>query len=384
MIRVLKIYLSNYLKKIKISNVLKSKHNKIALLSYITIPFYKNSFSHTNYFEAHSWAKALDSLGYRVDVINYDFPSKKLDTTQYDLICGFGDVFQKHFETVNSRAKTIHYGTGMHVSHQNNASLSRVRDVHTKKGVWLGGSARFVEKTWTHQTALVDGIIALGSDVCAESYRKYYDGKVLSSPLLFYQVQDVDKIMKERGRNSNTHFLWFGGAGLVHKGLDLLLDYFYENPSLTLHICGPIESEPLFVQAYKKELLETKNIIMHGFVDIRGQVFEEIIKRCAFVVFPSCSEGGAASVLNAVGNGGLIPIITKQTSMCTGCEICIKSLDMDGISRAIEEALALSDDEITNLQHRNYNYVKSNNSQENYYSLLRDNIKEILNNENTV
>jgi glycosyltransferase involved in cell wall biosynthesis len=100
--------------------------------------------------------------------------------------------------------------------------------------------------------------------------------------------------MKERGWNSNTHFLWFGGAGLVHKGLDLLLDYFYENPSLTLHICGPIESEPLFAQAYKKELYETENIIMHGFVDIRGQVFEEIIKRCAFVVFPSCSEGQAA------------------------------------------------------------------------------------------
>jgi glycosyltransferase involved in cell wall biosynthesis len=384
MIKILRKYISSYLNTIKISNVFKSEHNKTALLSYITMPFYKNSFSHTNYFEAQSWAKALDSLGYQVDVIHYDFSPKKLDTTQYDLICGFGDVFQKHFETVNSSAKTIHYGTGMHVCHQNNASLSRVRDVHTKKGVWLGGSARFVEKTWTHQTALVDGIIALGSDVCADSYRKYYAGKVFASPLLFYQVQDVDKIMKERGRNSNTHFLWFGGSGLIHKGLDLLLDYFYKNPNLTLHICGPIESEPLFIQAYKKELFQTKNIIMHGFVDIRGQVFEEIIKKCAFVVFPSCSEGGAASVLNAVANGGLIPIITKQTAVFTGYEIWIRSLDMEGVSRAIKEALTLSDDEITSLQYKNYNYVKSNNSQENYYSLLRCNIKQILNNENTI
>jgi hypothetical protein len=184
MIRILKIYISNYLKKIKISNVFKSKHNKIALLSYITIPFYKNSFSHTNYFEAHSWVKALDSLGYQVDVINYDFPSKKLDTTQYDLICGFGDVFQKHFETVNSRAKTIHYGTGMHVSHQNNASLSRVSDVHTKKGVWLGGSARFVEKlglikqSWLMELSLWEAMLVriATENIMMERYflRHYY------------------------------------------------------------------------------------------------------------------------------------------------------------------------------------------------------------------
>ena len=95
-------------------------------------------------------------------------------------------------------------------------------------------------------------------------------------------------------------------------------------------------------------------------------------------------RGGAASVLNAVANGGLIPIITKQTAVFTGYEIWIRSLDMEGVSRAIKEALTLSDDEITSLQYKNYNYVKSNNSQENYYSLLRCNIKQILNNENTI
>jgi hypothetical protein len=62
----------------------------------------------------------------------------------------------------------------MHVCFQNQTTLQRIKEVHLKKKVWLGKSARFVEKTWAHQTALVDGIATLVNDVCAGSYKKHY------------------------------------------------------------------------------------------------------------------------------------------------------------------------------------------------------------------
>ena len=374
----LKDTIIKYINK-QIYNYFKTDYKKKALLSYIVHPFKKDSMNHTNYYEATTWANILNELGYKVDIIHFDNCPTSLKLEEYDLICGFGDIFQKYFEcTKGGRATTIYYATGMYVCHQNLATLKRVKDVYHKKGVWLGKSARFVEKTWTHQTTLVDGIIALGNAVCANSYKKYYDGVVLETPAPFYKVQNVEKIIINRERSANKHFLWFGSSGLVHKGLDLLLDYFSINKDITLHICGPVKNEPLFANIYRKELYETSNIITHDFVDIKSKKFADILTKCSFVIFPSCSEGGAASVLTAIGNGALIPIITKETTISTGFEIWIESLDFNGLDQAIKRATELSNEDIVRLQENNYKYVNSVHSQKNYYIELKKNIISII------
>ena len=365
-----------YITNKPIINYFKKSYKKKALLSYITHPFKKNSMHHTNYYEAQTWAKILDEIGYQVDIVQYDY-AKKLNISKYDLICGFGDVFQYYFES-EGNAKTIFYGTGMHVCHQNYASLKRVKDVYRKQGVWLTKSARLVEKTWTHQTSLVDGIIALGNDVCADSYRKYYDGLVYSLPAPFYKTQDGNSILKNRKSDSNKNFLWFGSSGLIHKGLDLLLDYFSNNEELTLHICGAIANEKDFVEVYKKELFNTTNIIYHGFVDIESEKFTDILISCSFVIFPSCSEGGAPSVLTAIGNGGLIPIITKETTISTGNEIFIETLDYNGIENAVKKAIKIDKDELKKLEKKNLGFVLNYHSKDNYKHNLKLLISNIL------
>lgn len=383
--KILKKYIPPFLKKILlnyinnkiIKNYFQTEYKKLALLSYIIIPFKKDSFSHTNYYEAQTWAKVLYELGYNVDIINYD-NTRNIDLSKYDLICGFGDVFQRYFEGKDYKAKTIYYGTGMHVCHQNNASLSRLKDVYKKRGVWLGKSARFVEKTWTHQTTLVDGIIALGNEVCAYSYRKYYDGLVYSLPAPFYQTQNGEQIIKKRDISSMKQFLWFGSLGLIHKGLDLCLEYFSQNKDMVLHICGPIENEKDFSNVYKKELFATSNIQTYGFVDIKSKEFETILSKCSFVIFPSCSEGGCPSVLTAIGNGGLIPIITKETTIKTGYQIWIDSFDYEGIDKTIKQSQKLSFKEIKEKQYKNLNFVRKNHTQEIYYKKLKEYIRGIL------
>lgn len=361
-----------------IKNVNQTNYCKHALLSYITVPFKRESFVHTNYFEAKSWAKILSELGYNVDVINYE-NNNNLDLSKYDIICGFGNVFQKYFEgSYDKKIKTIYYGTGMHVCHQNQATLQRLKSVYNLKGTWLGKSARFVEKTWTHQTSLVDGIIALGNDKCADSFKKHYDGIVFSVPAPFYNIHNAEELINQRSADANKNFLWFGSSGLIHKGLDLLLDYFSNHPDLTLHVCGPIENEMDFVKVYRKELFETKNIITYGFLDIKSETFVNILKKCSFVIFPSCSEGGSPSVLTVVGNGGLIPIISHETTVSTASEIWIEDLTYEGIDQSIKTVLSLNELTIKKMQIDNYEYVKQHNSTSNYYNQLKSAITSLV------
>lgn len=360
-----------------INNVFKKNYNKKVLLSYITMPFKKQSLAHTNYFEAKSIASIFDELGYIVDVVEYT-KEKFINLDDYDVIIGFGDVFKSYFENYNKSVITIYYGAGMHVCHQNTATLNRLKDVYVKKKVWLTASARYVEKTWSHQTTLVDGIIALGNKTCATTYANHYTGKIFAVPAPCYVTQDALNILNSRSLKANKSFLWFGSVGLVHKGLDLLLDYFSKNSNLQLHICGAIDSEKDFVTAYKKELYGNSNIHVHGFIDIKSIKFRNILAECNFTIFPSCSEGGCPSVAIAVMNGALIPIVSKETSFSTGSEIVIETLDAKGISAAIDKALGLSQKELVDLQLKNYNYVKLNNSQSNYYHKLKESIENII------
>jgi len=359
-----------------IINHFNTKHNKRALLSYILLPFSKNSLSHTNFFEARSWAKALSELGYVVDIIDHR-NQNPIDVSNYSLICGFGNVFQRVFEQdKSSKIRTITYGTGMHVFHQNLASLNRVKDVYRKKEIWLGKSSRVIENTWTHNTTLVDGIISLGNEITADSYRKYYNGLVLALPAPFYKTQNAENIIRQRKTKSLKHYLWFGSSGLIHKGLDLCLDFFVNNKDTFLHICGPTEEE--FMKAYHVELFESPNIKFYGFVDIKTKNFEDLLKTCSFCVFPSCSEGGAPALLTVIGNGGLIPIITKETGVETGHQIWIDGFDYKSIEAAINSSKELSFKEVQDLQYKNYYYVENNHSQEQYFKLLKNSIKEIL------
>lgn len=372
--KIYSIYINRFIK-----NFFESDYNKKVLISYITKPFRNENKGHTNNFEVISAAKIFHELGYQVDVMYYEGTPPKLGG--YDVIYGFGDVFQEYFESGLSGIKTIYYGAGMHVAHQNTATLNRIKDVYNKRHVWLAKSSRFVEKNWSHQTCLVDSIIALGDDSCKSTYEKYYDGIVYSLPAPFYKTLNAVDILKNRSTDAHKSFLWFGSSGLIHKGLDLCLDYFSTRPDLTLHICGDIFSEPDFVKVFDEELFSLSNIIVHGFVGVDSKEFKEILSSCSFVISPSCSEGGSPSVLTAIGNGALIPIITHESSVSTGNEIFIDSFDFSGIEKAVLQAELYSEYEIHELMTENLKVVMDNNSQDVYYSNLNKIISRIINHE---
>lgn len=354
------------------------KHN--ALVSYITDPFINEiNLRHTNTFESMEIGKALNEAGFNVDITDYDY-SGRIDYSKYDLIIGFGEPLINSFYKRNKKIITVYYGTGMHVHTQNVNTLNRVKEVFEKKGVWLPGSGRIVEKSWSIQTTLVDAMILLGNDEVTKTYSPNFQGRTYNIPASFFNVTNPNKIIVDKDFNkAKDHFLWFGSSGLIHKGLDLLLDVFSKRENIHLHICGPLEGEPEFIQTYYTELFRKQNIHYHGFVSMNSEIFKELLKKCAFVVLPSCSEGGGASVLNVCGNGGLLPLLSREASIDTDdFGFVFEKINNESILAIIDRVLLLQENEIKTLSLKCLDVISKKHSQTNYTKELRKCLTEII------
>jgi hypothetical protein len=366
-----------------IKNYFKTNFKENVLISYITYPF-KNGINlrHTNTAEALEIAKVFHELGYKVDILNYEYEGN-LNYDKYSIIFGFGEPLINSFYRRNHKILTIYYGTGMHVIHQNHATLKRIEEVYKKKGKWLLESGRIIDKAWSAQTSLVDDIITLGNDEVINSYQKYFSRKIYNVPVSYYKIFDHEEIIKNKNfGDAKNHFLWFGSSGLIHKGLDLLLEVFKELPNLNLHICGPIDNEPKFKNCYHEELYNYNNIYTYGYLDINSETFKDIIKQCAFVIFPSCSEGEPSSVINVMVYG-LIPIVTNTAGIrINDFGIEIKELTSESIKESMIKAVNLSEDEIEKRSMKCANDTINNHSIEKYSHELKKVLIEILREKN--
>ena len=362
-----------------IINYFRSSYKQNALVSYISDPFRnKINLSHTNTFESMEIGKSLNHAGFNVDIVDYEYEGK-IDYSKYDLIIGFGEPLINSFYKRSKKIITIYYGTGMHLHTQNINTLNRVKEVFDKRGVWLPGSGRIVDKSWSIQTTLVDAMILLGNDEVTKTYFPYFKGRIYNIPASFYNVVNFDEIISNKDFNkAKKHFLWFGSSGMIHKGLDLLIELFSKREDIHLHICGPLKREPEFEQSYRDELFKT-NIHNHGFVSLVSKQFKELLQECAFIIFPSCSEGGGASVLNVCGNGGLIPLLSKEASIYTDdFGFIFDKINIESIQSTIDKVLLISENELRDMSRKCYDVISKKHNQSNYGKELRKCLKEIV------
>jgi hypothetical protein len=377
---VRKLIIKDLLKS-PVINYFGDNFSKNVLISYITKPFKRGiDLAHTNSVEVLEIAKIFRSLGFNVDVADHDYEGF-LDYDKYDMIFGFGEPLVNSFSFKNKKNPVrIYYGTGMHVSVQNNNTLKRIEEVYRRKGVWLLESGRIVEKVWSQQTNIVDAMILLGNDIVMESYRKHFYKDIYLLPASFYKIYDYNDIIEKKNyKEARNNFLWFGNRGLIHKGLDLLLDLFKTLPGIHLHVCGPLDDEYNFKQIYNTELYNTPNIHPYGFVKINSKLFKELILKCGFILHPSCSEGGSAAVLNVSGNGGLVPILSNEAGLnVRDFGFIIESLKLEGIKNSIEEARKLSDEELRRRSVSCAKYIEENNSLNNFTENIKNHLQTII------
>jgi glycosyltransferase involved in cell wall biosynthesis len=175
------------------------------------------------------------------------------------------------------------------------------------------------------------------------------------------------------------NYLWLGSTGMVHKGLDLVLEAFSQLPDYNLIVCGPVDKEKDFENAYFKELYRSSNIKTLGFVDLDSKDFLDTIQNTVGLIYPSCSEGQAGSVISCM-HAGLIPIISYESGVDTGDYGCTLSENtVDAIIEAVIFLSQKSTEELRNMSHNSRSYAREYHTREMFSKDYEDFVKKILN-----
>jgi glycosyltransferase involved in cell wall biosynthesis len=281
------------------------------LLSYLTEPFLPGFRSavrtHTHYWEVARIAETFLELGYGVDVIrwnNQEFVPRR----RYDVLVDARMNLERLAPLLGPEClKIMHCDTAHWLFHMS-AQYRRLVALRERRGVSL-----LPEKTVAPNRGIehADCATILGNAFTLGTYG--YAAKPMHpiplSALTEYPWQDAKDFDACRHR-----FLWFGSGGLVHKGLDLVLEAFAGTPEYHLTVCGPISAEPEFVKVYERELYHTPNIRTLGWLDATGPEFTRLARETLGLVYPSCSEGSSGAVVTCL-HAGLLPIVSYESGV---------------------------------------------------------------------
>lgn len=287
--------------------------SKRLLLVYLPQALYEQQpelILHANVSTVRMIAEALAARGYIIDAIDWSDPQPQIGE-DYDLVFCLSVANASIIERVAQIAPTIYFVTEQYLPYQRAAFNARVWRLFWRRRVHL-------TKQYPHERSAAfpnaKALILKGNARVVETVQDLgipiYVSDNFALPL---QIPDLSR--KAFG-DARRNFLWLGSSSLLHKGLDLVLEAFAKMPEFHLWICGPVEveAERAFVQAYHRELFQTPNIHAQGWTNVVGDGFAELASRCAFLIYPSCSEAQAGSVLNCMTQG-IVPIITVDTGI---------------------------------------------------------------------
>ena len=255
--------------------------------------------AHQNAAQQRTLARVLGEMGYVVDVVDYFETRRRLLRRKYDLVV---DLYPRRDPLYDRRlrpdARRIAYLTGSDVEFSNRAERQRLADLERRRGIVLP-PRRQADPIPRDVLAEFDAWLYFGNARTLSTfaprpgqraYRLFNNG--------LDEVVPTDPTLRNPRR-----FLFLGGYGQVHKGLDLLLETFAAAPDLHLTVCSQYEREPDFVRAFRHELYGVQSVKAAGFVDVRSPRFRELQSTCGHLILPSCSEGEATNVTVALSFG---------------------------------------------------------------------------------
>ena len=320
---------------------------------------------HTNAFEVMTMAESYLELGFRVEVCNYYDTNYKLPSDCIVAIDIHSNLERWHGESKKTPYYILH-ATGAHWLELNNDELERLEGVRDRKGVALKPRRQAAVSC---SVEYAREVVVLGNDFTIRSWR--FAGK----PIIRIPISSAYEFPWTENRNflnAKKKFLWVGSYGMILKGLDLVLDAFSGMPELELTVCGRPEKEDDFFQLYKKELTETPNINFHGWMDMGSPEFMEIARTHAAVIYPSCSEGGAGSVIHCM-HAGMIPACTDGASIdLEDFGELIKSGTVEAVQVACRKIASLSDEEVESRARASYEHARLHHTREKFRENYRN------------
>ena len=292
------------------------------LLSYILDPLLAaqsgqegTSHDHTHFWETLTIARTWQQLGFEVHGIswtNHQFTPKE----RYDLVIDVRLNLERLaplLAPLQAQGATpprllLHTDTAHWTTH-NPAQEARHVRLTNRRGTVLERHRLLPEN---RAAEVADHISYLGNDAFTGASYNFAETPMTRIPVsvpFTYPWPETKDFEAARHR-----FLWFGSGGLVHKGLDLVLEAFAEMPELHLTVCGPVRKERDFESLYQRELYGLPNIETLGWIDTSSPEFLRVANSCGALIYPSCSEGGGSSAITCM-HAGLVPILTRETSV---------------------------------------------------------------------
>ena len=352
-------------------------HKKRALLSYLPKPIIDNmagkkTVRFSNSGIVLSWARVLNELGYVVDVVDWEDKTFRPGSA-YDLVVFHGAKnFQNIYPVLAGSPRIIHFLSGSYWKFNNKAEDRRIADFEKRHGVKMPRD-RYIFANEDPVNEAADGLVVLGDPSMRDTYPSKYP-KVITINNASYPDKHHRHIERDY-RQARKHFLFFAGSGNIHKGLDLLIDCFKDTEDLHLWIVTVLEQK--FLDVYVKELV-LPNIHLIGQVEMRDKQFYDAMDRCAYAILPSCSEGQAGSVVEAM-NQGLIPIVSKETRLdAHKYGVVLANTRIPTIRKMILEMSRLSPSTIYRMASRMRQIVEKHHTPKSFRKELRKAIIEIL------
>lgn len=295
------------------------KTRKKVLISFVLRPLYKIHFIGRirYYFSINGLTlyliRAFNELGYDCHVIHAADTGFKVEDN-YQVVV-YGDV--ANFETIHSQVSKscaqIAFQTGAYWRVHNTKEEERFLELKTRKG------ADLPYDRWAKNGDRVDGmlknvsaILALGDYFTRASFKDFSNLYPIESAFLEDPNFDERKILNKDFERAKNNFIYFGGGGEVHKGLDLLIEVFAKLSHLHLYLCNNFSEA--FFRIYERELAASPNIHLVGYLPQRSKGFYELINKCAFNIHLSCSEGSPGGVVELL-QYGVIPVVSYESNI---------------------------------------------------------------------
>lgn len=344
------------------------------LISYTTLPFVfpETIDGHSNRWECKQMAETFTEFGFNVDVVdaaNKSFIPRK----KYDYCIDITNNLAQFKLFLNSSCIKIFHITATHWLFQNTAEYKRLLNIKERRGVVLTPK-RIVEPSYNIEYA--DVVTILGNDFTVSTYQ-YAGKKICRIPISTTHTfpspenKDFEKIKK--------NFVWIGGSGMAHKGLDLVLEAFSDLPDFNLSILGKLD--PDFGEAYKKELFNAPNIKYTGWLNPGSNEFKNTINNSLGLIYPSSSEGQAGSVILSM-HAGLIPIISYESGVnVENFGIILKENSIEEIKKQARFIVSLSKEELKERAINAWKYANKNHTRENFSKKYKEFVTKLLNKE---
>lgn len=366
-----------------VKDVFRTKRERKALLCYLPEAFKGSSLPkhHSNFTECHAAAEAFNRLGFSVDCASRN--KGRIDYSRYDVVFGINCPAYAASFTADSEAAPLHifYSVGAHTFYNFRVTARRNRDFFERHNSWLLSSCHYVPGNGMnyYMSQLSDAVISLGDNFLLQQMAAEGEemGKVHSLSAFYFKVCEPKR--EKDFSLCRRNILWFGSSGMLHKGLDIAIDFAIEHPQFTLHICGGSRQEKAFWSHYDSKISGCGNIVVHGFVNIESQEFADVLDKCGVLINPSLSESGAVSVLNVLGNGALLPVYSKGTGLDIGSVgVEVEDVTYDSFRSAMLAVDELPVEVVSQKAWEVHSLVKERYTLDNYKENLYNCIKDII------